>query len=77
MHTRDRAPAMARAPMVPQGPKLPSAHDRVRIAARAGVDPKTVKRYLDGTVVPRSTTRSRIEKGLAACGFAECIRRSA
>jgi hypothetical protein len=74
---RGPAPGLARGlPVSGSEPRQPTPHDRNRIAVYAGVDPKTVKRYLDGTVIPRSTTRARIEKSLAKCGFAECIRRA-
>lgn len=64
------------APMVERRePHRPTPHDLVRVAARAGVDPKTVRRYLE-TGKSRSTTRQRIEKGLALCGLADCIRRA-
>jgi len=54
----------------------PGWHDVIRVAARASVDPKTVRRYLDGDPT-RATTRRRIEKGLASCGLVEYVRKTA
>lgn len=54
----------------------PAWSDVVRVAARATVDPKTVRRYLDGAPT-RSTTQRRIERGLKSCGLEVFVRKVA
>ena len=62
-------------PSTPTAPTLraPSGRDVVRVAAHACVDPKTVRRYLDGEP-SLSTTRERVELALVACGLAAHVR---
>jgi hypothetical protein len=54
----------------------PAWSDVVRVAARATVDPNTVRRYLDGAP-GRSTTQRRIEKALKSCGLETYVRKAA
>lgn len=53
-------------------PRLPSA-DVERVAARADVSTKTVRRYLAGVGLLPSTVR-RVEAALRAEGLAACVR---
>jgi hypothetical protein len=46
-----------------------SRHDLLRVAARAGCDPRAVARYFTGEPM-RSTTHRRVEDALLALGFA-------
>jgi DNA-binding LacI/PurR family transcriptional regulator len=46
-----------------------SPHDLVRIAARAGVDPRAVRRFATGAPM-RSTTKRRVQDAMHALGFA-------
>jgi hypothetical protein len=48
-------------------------HEVIRVAARASVDPKTVRRYLQGGPC-HATTSHRIALGLAKCGLAAYVR---
>ena len=57
-------------------PTLPDRPTRIRVAARASVDPRTVDRYLRGSSV-REVVRLSIERALRACGLATLIRREA
>lgn len=52
----------------------PSWSDVVRVAARASVDPNTVRRYVHGAPV-RSTTLRRIERALKSCGLELYVRK--
>lgn len=49
------------------------AHDFVRVAARAGVDPRTAKRILAADEIDRakarSTTRARVEEAARELGL--------
>ena len=51
----------------PASPMLSRA-ELARVGVRAGCDPRTVERYLDGERV-MSTTRLRVERALRALGF--------
>lgn len=55
---------------------MPDRPTRIRVAARASVDPRTVDRYLQGASV-REAIRHAIERALRACGLATLIRREA
>ena len=50
-------------------------HQVVQVAARASVDPKTVRRYLEGGRC-HATTARRIAMGLVKCGLESYVRRS-
>ena len=71
-HTNGAAAATAT-----NGAATPSTipnHQVVRVAARASVDPKTVRRYLKGERC-HATTARRIATGLAKCGLDAFVRR--
>jgi hypothetical protein len=48
-------------------------HQVVQVAARASVDPKTVRRYLEGGRC-HATTARRIAMGLVKCGLGTFVR---
>ncbi len=51
-----------------QDPLTLTPHDLVRVAARAGVDPRAVRRFATGAPM-RSTTRARVVDALRALGL--------
>jgi len=67
--------ASAPARLEPAPPVKATAHDVVRIAARAVCAPNTVKAYLRGEP-GRSTTRAKIEQALHKCGLGALVRRA-
>jgi hypothetical protein len=67
------AAAAAAVPSSPASAPRLTGPEVIKVAARASVDPKTVRRYLRGEAC-HSTTAHRIAQGLVKCGLPEFVR---